>query len=130
MAKVRFGRDANIILVDVFIKNLNRQKIVRMALDTGATYTMIPWEVADSLGLQPELTREKIETVTASGVEMVPIVDLPVVAVGSSEARNIRAIIHDLPTRSFVDGLLGLSFLRHFNLNVDFEEGFFELIKT
>ncbi len=84
MTRIEFGVEANVIIVDVFIKNGERRKIVRLALDTGATYTMIPWEVADSLGLEPELTRERIETVTASGVEVVPVVELPLIAVGSS----------------------------------------------
>ena len=31
-----------------------------MALDTGATYTMIPWEIAEALGYQPQRSKEKV----------------------------------------------------------------------
>ena len=31
------------------------------------------------------------------------------------------------PAKSYVDGLLGLSFLRNFNLHIGFKEGYLEL---
>jgi len=40
---------------------------------------------------------------------------------------NVKAIVHDLPAKSYVDGLLGLSFLRNFELNINFREGCLEL---
>jgi clan AA aspartic protease (TIGR02281 family) len=99
----------------------------KMALDTGATYVMISWDMAEKLELKPELSRERIETVTASGVEKAPLVELPSVSVLGKEARNIKAIVHDLPPKSYVDGLLGLSFLRNFNLQINFREGYLEI---
>ena len=127
MTKINFDADTSVILVDVFIEHKMKQKKIRMALDTGATYMMIPWDVADALDLEPELSKERVETVTASGVEKVPIVELPTVSIGKKEAKNIRAIVHDLPQKSYVDGLLGLSFLKNFNLIINFREGYFEL---
>ncbi len=113
--------------MDVFIEHNGVQKKIRMALDTGATYVMIPWEVAEILRLQPHLLQEKIDMVTASGVEKVPIATLSHMKVDNSEARNVKAIVHDLPPKSYVDGLLGLSFLRNFNVHLDFKEGILEI---
>jgi predicted aspartyl protease len=31
-----------------------------VALDTGAMYTMIPWEIAEALGYKPEMSKEKV----------------------------------------------------------------------
>ncbi len=98
-----------------------------MALDTGATYTMIPWKVATVLGLKPELSKERIEITTASGSEMVPLVNLKSIVLFDKRAKNIEVIIHDLPSRSFVDGLLGLSFLRNFRICLDFKKGVLEI---
>ncbi|MBI2448978.1 retroviral-like aspartic protease family protein [Candidatus Pacearchaeota archaeon] len=127
MGKINFDRELSVIVVDVFIEHNGIQKKVRMALDTGATYVMIPWEVAEILSLQPQLLQEKIDMVTASGVEKVPIATLSRIKVNKSEAHNVKAIVHDLPSKSYVDGLLGLSFLRNFNVHLDFKEGILEI---
>ena len=36
---------------------------------------------------------------------------------------NVLALCHDLPQRSLVDGLLGLSFLKHCRMSIDFKRG-------
>lgn len=36
---------------------------------------------------------------------------------------NVEALIHDLPKESYVEGLLGLSFLRNFKVCLDFRKG-------
>lgn len=54
-------------------------------------------------------------------------VSLEAVRVAGKEAQNVNAIVHDLPSKSYVDGLLGLSFLRNFNLTLNFQEGFLEM---
>jgi len=43
-----------------------------------------------------------------------------------AEAEGVAVVIHDLPTKSRVDGLLGLSFLRRFNIGLRFKDGFLE----
>jgi len=98
-----------------------------MALDTGATYMMIPWEIAEVLGYEPALSRERIDMVTASGVEKVPLVVLKSVILLGKCATDVQAIIHNLPQRSYVDGLLGLSFLRNIKIYIDFRTGVLEI---
>jgi len=88
---------------------------------------MIPWILAKALGLKPEISEERIETVTASGTEIVPLVILESVKVLGNEAKNVKAIVHDLPAKSYVDGLLGLSFLKNFNLSLNFRDGILEI---
>jgi len=130
MTKINFDKGTSVIVVDVYVEHKGRQKKVRMALDTGATYMMIPWEVAESLGLEAEVSKERIDMITASGIEKVPLEKLDNVSVGTCEAKNVKAIIHDLPPKSYVDGLLGLSFLRNFHLHINFTEGIFELARN
>lgn len=125
MSIIKFDKDKSVILVYVILKNKGETRRLLMALDTGATYCMIPWKIADILGLQPELYKEKIETITASGIENVPLIEIESVRANNSESKNVKAIVHDLPPKSYVDGLLGLSFLK--NLNFNFKEGYFEL---
>lgn len=127
MLKYKFDKNVSVIILEVFIENRGIRKKIRMALDTGSTYMMIPWEVAEILDLNPELSSERIETITASGIENVPLVTLGRIKVIDKEAKNIKAIVHDLPQKSYVDGLLGLSFLRNFDIHLNFREGILEI---
>ncbi len=126
MTSYRFKKNAPIIVMDVILHGEGKKKLV-MALDTGATYMMIPWEIADILGYYPELSKERITLITPSGVERVPLIIVKSVCVLGKTANNIKAVIHNLPQRSYIDGLLGLSFLKNFKLKIDFKEGILEL---
>lgn len=130
MKKISFDKELNVIILYCEIKIGDKIVRPKMALDTGATYVMIPWEIAETLGLKPELSKEKTEMITASGTEKVPLVNLDSVKVGGKEAKNVKAIIHDLPSKSYVDGLIGLSYLKNFNLFLNFKEGLIEFSDT
>lgn len=127
MGKVAFDSGAAAIVLDVELRGDSQITTKRMALDTGATFITIPWEVAELLGYQPEVSKEKTTMITASGVESAPLITLKSVSVLGKSMRNVRALVHDLPQKSYVDGLLGLSFLRKFHLFIDFKKGYLEL---
>lgn len=127
MVKINFDKELNVVIVYVEIKVGDKIVRPKMALDTGATYMMIPWEIAETLGLHPEVSKERTEMITASGVEKVPIITIEKVNVAGKEVNDIKAITHDLPPKSYVDGLLGLSFLKNFNINLNFKEGMLEI---
>ncbi|MBW8049978.1 MAG: TIGR02281 family clan AA aspartic protease [Cytophagales bacterium] len=128
MAKINFNNKSGVIIAHVSLQVGDQKVRPKMALDTGASYVMIPWNIAESLGLKPELSKEKIEMITASGMEITPLVTLESISVAGNEVKNVIAIVHDLPPKSHVDGLLGLSFLKNFNLHINFKKGYFELI--
>lgn len=126
MARINFDVNQPVIVLDAAIigKVIENAK---MALDTGATYIMVPWKIAKALGLEPEMSIERIDMTTASGVEKVPLINLESVSVLGKTAHNVKAVVHDLPPKSYVDGLLGLSFLRNFNLHLNFRECYLEM---
>ncbi len=100
---------------------------IDMALDTGATFCVVPPEIAKDIGHDPELARERVRIATASDAIVLPVVDIRQVTAVECTAAGVRASCHDLPPESGVDGLLGLSFLKRFRLSVDFEMGVLSL---
>ena len=108
------------IIVPVTFCMEDNLKTLSMVLDTGATYTMFPFETARALGLDPSLTQRRIEIVTASTIEYRPIIVVPFVKAFGFEVRNLEVACHDLPPRAPCDGLLGLNFLRQFNILLHF----------
>jgi clan AA aspartic protease (TIGR02281 family) len=128
MSKFRFNTKAPVIILTILLEGQgsSKQKI-RVALDTGATYTMIPWQTAEILGLEPELSKKRIEIITASGVEKVPLVTLKSIVILGKRIERVEAVVHDLPPKSYVDGLLGLKSLVELKLKIDFDKGILEV---
>ena len=93
--------------------------VCRMVVDTGANMTMIPPQTALAIGCDPAKAKRRVAIVTASGLEYLPVVIIPVVEALGCRVRNLKVICHDLPQQSRVDGLLGLDFLNRF---VPFQE--------
>jgi len=96
---------------------------LRAALDTGATYTIIPWDVAEILGYDPAKSRRTIPITTASGRIDAPIITVREIRVLSIKKKNIDVAVHDLPPETNIDALLGLDFLRGFVTTIDLIDG-------
>ena len=102
-------------------------RILDVAMDTGATYTVIPVEAAIAIGCDPHRSVERIEIITAGSSIYVPVVTIPALTVLGYTLKSVKAVCHDLPPRSPVSGLLGLNVLRQFNVLLAFPDHYFEI---
>lgn len=124
---MRLDPQANLIVVLVEVFGKGKSRILRMALDTGATYLMLPADVAQYLGYDLQKPKARISLTTASGTVQAPLIVLEKVKVLGQEARQVEAVCRDLPPASTMDGLLGLSFLKHFDTDVHYKRQVLEL---
>ena len=128
MAKINFDPQSPVIAIDINLESEGGiKRRIRVALDTGATYTMIPWEIAEALGYRPERSKEKVTLITASGVETAPLIEIKKIKLLGEGLDNVPVVCHDLPPKSYVTGLLGSSFLKHFKITIDYPKGIFEI---
>jgi predicted aspartyl protease len=82
----------------------------------------VSWLVADRLAISSG--GSSVRLTTASGVIQAPLALLDEVDIGGAVARHVPTVIHDLPNvPSTVVGLLGLSFLERFRVNLDLTSG-------
>lgn len=127
MGIVRFSfKEQALITMPVVLEGFRRETVV-MAIDTGATYTMIPWKIAQSLGVEPEKSGRRILITTASSTEETPLIVLPRVFIFGKELASVEAVVHDLPATSRIDGLLGLNVLQLLRAKIDFEQQVIEV---
>ena len=96
------------------------ERTISMALDTGASFTMIPREKILSAGYKIPDHSKILRIFTASGIEYVPMIKIASVSCFGVTVRNINILCHSLPSESPVEGLLGLNFLRHMPAFVEF----------
>jgi predicted aspartyl protease len=102
---MRIKPDTPIIIVKVKIGGKTGFRRMDMVLDTGATYTMIPWKVAEHLGYDPAGVKERTTITTASSVEKAPTITLDYIETLGKKASNIKVICHDITSLPFGDFL-------------------------
>ena len=92
-----------------------------MLLDTGARVSVITPKLAERLGFEPDEIKPTTTAVSAGGpVPVAPLV-LPRVSMNGIAVRNLRVICLALPPELEFDGILGLDFLGHFNIEIKSE---------
>lgn len=94
-----------------------------MALDTGATSTLVRPAILLAIGLDPAASRDRTQVITGSGVEYVPRLKVDLVSALGLEMVQMAVVAHTLPPSATVDGLLGLDFMRGRTLTIDFRNG-------
>jgi predicted aspartyl protease len=118
-----FDPHQGLIIVHAELVGISGSAILRLALDTGATTTLINSGMLVSIGYDLALPSERVQITTGSGVEFVPrLIVKRLIALGS-EQTDFSVLCHTLPPSAGVDGLLGLDFLRGNTLKIDFKDG-------
>lgn len=97
--------------------------ILRLALDTGATASMINVAPLVTIGFDPSLTTTRVQVTTGSGVEYVPRIQIDSIRALGQERTPFSVLSHTLPPSATIDGLLGLDFFRGQRLTIDFRQG-------
>jgi len=115
----------------IFVRGqVNEQAETLFLVDTGATYCVLTKAAADRLGLTASPVLTMVKLTTASGIIEAPLITVDLIQIGGAEARSVEAVIHDMPEfPSAIAGLLGLSFLGQFKVEIDREEGVMLLTK-
>lgn len=118
-----FDPKQGLIVVAARLWSETGDTMARLALDTGATFSLINTGKLASIGCYPDAQAERAQMTTGSGVEDVPWVTIPTIRALGQDRTAFPVICHTLPASTGVDGLLGLDFLRGHRLVVDFRAG-------
>jgi predicted aspartyl protease len=118
-----FDRAQGLVLLAAELFGPAGSAVLRLALDTGATATLINVGHLVAVGYDPSLLSERLQVTTGSGVEFVPCVPVDRLSALGHERINFPILSHTLPSSAGIDGLLGLDFLRGQRLEIDFRSG-------
>lgn len=118
---IKFNPLSSVIIIEAVIR-ADSKTLARLIVDTGASRVMIPRRLAEAIGFTID-PKNVVQTITASKVEEAPVVIIPEINALGKTVKNVEALIKDLPQEATVDGLLGLSFLKHFKMSIDFRKG-------
>ena len=118
-----FDPQQRLIIVRAELWGPTGSGVLQLALDTGATSTVVNVGMLVTLGYDPALAPDRVQVTTGSGIEFAPRVILDrVIALGHG-CLGFPVLGHTLPPSAGVDGLLGLDFFRGQSLAIDFRAG-------
>jgi predicted aspartyl protease len=102
---------------------------LRLALDTGATQTILPPSALIVVGYEPFRVKHRKRITTGSGVERAPEIKVSQLQALGISRQNLKVLAHSLPPDSVVNGLLGADFMFGHVLTVDYINNWVELTK-
>lgn len=112
-----------LVVIPMEIFGPSGSTILRTALDTGAVYTVASIEMLTAIGYEPDLIRDRVQITTGSGLVSAPKILVQQIDALSQSRFSFPVLAYTLPASAGVDGLLGLDFLRHRQLTIDFQSG-------
>ena len=125
---VSFDPQQGLIVVRAELWGPAGSAVLQLALDTGATGTLVNVGMLVAVGYDPALAPDRFQVTTGSGVEFVPRVKLDKIMTLGQERTGFPVLGHTLPPSAGVDGLLGLDFFRGQSLTLDFRAGQLTLV--
>jgi predicted aspartyl protease len=107
-----FDPQRGLIVIRAELTGPSGSGILQLALDTGATSTLVNVAMLVAIGYDPALAATRVQVTTGSGVEFAPRIELKRLTALGQERLDLPVLGHTLPPSSGVDGLLGLDFFR------------------
>jgi len=99
---------------------INESRDARVIVDTGASHTVLSRSIARDAGLYVDARSTPVTMQTVGGQVQGDIIRVESIKVADAEVKSSQAAIYDLPDAPpGVEGLLGLSFLRQFEVTLD-----------
>jgi clan AA aspartic protease (TIGR02281 family) len=118
-----------IVMRRVKISSPKAFREIDMVLDTGSVYTVIAWDIAKDIGYDPAISERRMPIITANGIIEAPLITVQGINIRDLGAESVDVICHDIPEITGIEGLLGLSFLKHFRTLMDYNTKILEIVK-
>jgi len=125
MTVTTFDPEGDLIIVQArLLGTQDQERDLRLVVDTGAGPTIIAPDLLDELGYSAREHGEQVaSTRSISGREHGYMLRVKQLECLGMVEQDFRVYAQDLPSGWDIDGLLGLSFLRHLNYEVRSLEG-------
>ena len=123
MKITRFDPASDLIIVKARVWGPGGMTPVSLAVDTGSAHTVIAAGIVDDLGYSPRQGEEITTVRTAVGKEHGYVMRVSRFWALGFAVTNFAVDVFDLPDGFGIDGLVGLSFLRSFNVELRLAEG-------
>jgi predicted aspartyl protease len=122
-----FERWWNLIVAHAAIKGEHNIQVVRLVVDTGCSRSMLTGSRLGAIGCNPSASRQRRRVLTADAIIVVPQVTVRHLHCFGKVLEDFLVLCHTLPFNTHVDGLLGMDFLRAFDIAIHVRRGYIEV---
>ncbi len=122
-----FRSDKGLIILIAQLHGPKGSIPARLALDTGATSTVINQAPLVYVGYDPSVAAERTQVTMGGSVEYSAILHIDRLEAPGETRESLRIVAHTLPPSASMEGVLGLDFFRDRRLIIDFTIGTFDL---
>lgn len=123
MKEYHLEKVGSLFLTKAAVKGAEGAMVIRLLVDTGSTYTILPVEVFESIGCSPAKSRDHVKIITGSGTIIAPKVDVIWFQSLGQKIDKFKAVAHTLPFSGPINGLLGMDFLLAIKAHINLEAG-------
>ena len=115
-------RTGRLLITRAAVRGPAGTKVINLLVDTGSTFTILPVEVLESIGLSPAKS-----IATGSGYIIAPKLRVRSFNTLGGEFRRVALIAHTLPFGGPIDGLLGMDILCRLKAKIAAASGIVEV---
>lgn len=120
-------RSGSLLLTRAAVIGPASTKVINLLVDTGSTYTILPVEVLESIGVSPAESEEHERIATGSGYIIAPKVKVRSLNTLGKKFQRVAVIAHTLPFGGPIDGLLGMDILCRLRAKIATAKGIIEV---
>jgi predicted aspartyl protease len=117
-------RYGNLLIVNAAIGGITTQpKVLKLLVDTGASYTLLSAKVLQSLGYTLDNPSQQMTVIAAGGTLQAPVIPVTWFNCLGQSIPNFSALAWNLPRGIIASGLLGMDFLMQIGAVIDTQKG-------
>ncbi len=119
MRAYRVDRIGKLLLTRGAVHGPSGTKVIRLLVDTGSSFTILPVEVLEAIECDPTISRDHVRLVTGNGIVIASWVPVEWLNVLGHEIKPFSVVSHTIPFSEFFDGLLGMDVLTLFQARIN-----------
>jgi predicted aspartyl protease len=108
----RLQRYGNLFWLKAVVMGEAREpRVVRLLVDTGSSYTVLPPSVLTEIGCDVSASNRQVPIMAAGGMVQPSVVNVPSFSCLGQQVEDFSALALSIPFNPLVNGLLGMDFL-------------------
>lgn len=127
MSAYRVSRIGNLLVSRGAVHGPGGTKILRLLVDTGSSFTILPVEALEAIGCNPAAGKDHVRLITGNGIVIAPRVSVEWVHVLGRELKAFSVLAHTIPFGQFFDGLLGMDILTRVQAQINVPQQIIEV---
>ncbi len=127
MISYRLSRIGNLLITRGAVHGPGGTKVVRLLVDTGSSFTILPIEVLEAIGWDPAAGKDHVRLITGNGIVIAPRVPVEWFHVLGRELKPFSVVAHTIPFSQSFDGLLAMDVLTRLQAQINVQQQIIEV---